>query len=278
MARVDWRPSFAMRAEPVAGTIDDRLARLDVSVFDRIPSQSTMRDRRSLLACQVAVRQRHTCYAYLEIGSYRGGSLQPHVLDPACTRIFSIDSRPDSQPDEGGVRFTYRGNTADRMLESLEAIAPGARDKITTFDSPAAAVPPSAIDPAPRLCFIDGEHTDVSLAADFAFCRRVLAPGGLILCHDAPVVYNGLATLIADLERSGTPHRAAYLPDTIVAVEFGGEGLLDLPVLAEVRADTLAGYLFSLRYNDHYRRLANRWPLRAYRRLRVWWSGVNQAE
>ena len=65
---------------------DARVAALDLSLFDAIPSQSSAWDRRSLLACQAAIRQRIGRYVYLEIGSHLGGSLQTHVLDPGLPR------------------------------------------------------------------------------------------------------------------------------------------------------------------------------------------------
>jgi hypothetical protein len=259
-------------------SFDEQLARLDVGVFDRLPSQSSRRARRSLLACQAAVRRRFAPYTYLEIGSYRGGSLQPHVLDASCARIYSIDPRPATQADAGGVAFTYHANSTERMLRELDQLAPDARSRITTFDLAAPAVPREAIAVPPQLCFIDGEHTDEALARDFAFCRAVLARDGLILCHDAPVVYNGLTAIVDALDAAGGPYRVAHLPDTIFAFEFGEARLLDDPALQPVMADAALGYLFSLRYNDYYRRLANRWPLRAYRAARVWWSGANVAD
>src|SRR5690606_19727167 len=70
----------------MAATTDDsfsaRLQHQDTTIFAGIPSESTLWDRRSLLACQDAIRTRWSPYIYLEIGSHLGGSLQPHVLDP----------------------------------------------------------------------------------------------------------------------------------------------------------------------------------------------------
>ena len=53
---------------------------LDLRLFEKINSQSDDNDKQSLLACQLATRQLTDSYNYLEIGSYLGGSIQPHLL------------------------------------------------------------------------------------------------------------------------------------------------------------------------------------------------------
>ncbi|MEZ5285972.1 MAG: class I SAM-dependent methyltransferase [Vicinamibacterales bacterium] len=215
---------------------------------------------------------------YLEIGSYRGGSLQPHVLDPLCRHIVSIDPRPPVQEDESGLAFAYPGNSARRMLEALAAMAPDGVGKIRTFEHGVSDMRPDAFDEPPVLCFIDGEHTDDALWSDFWYCHRSLAGNGLIVCHDAPILYNGLVAIRDEIARRRLACRMAYLPDTIVAFEFGDAGLLDHPDVLACRADAADGYLFSLQSTDHYRRIARRWPIRTYRRLRAWWAGSREAD
>jgi hypothetical protein len=97
---------------------EERLRALDLHLFDAIPSQTSRRDRRCLLAMQVVCRERFGEYAYLEIGSHLGGSLQTHVLDPRCRRLYSIDSRPNVQPDDRGKLDLYPGNATERMVKS----------------------------------------------------------------------------------------------------------------------------------------------------------------
>ena len=53
---------------------------LDLELFSRYPA-NLRTDKRSLLACELAVRELTPGYNYLEIGSYLGGSIQPHLLD-----------------------------------------------------------------------------------------------------------------------------------------------------------------------------------------------------
>jgi hypothetical protein len=77
-----------------------RIRDLDLSLFDHILTQTSKGDRRALLGVQRAVMRRHGQFAYLEIGPHLGGSIQPYLLNPTCTHIYSIDSRPLLQPDD----------------------------------------------------------------------------------------------------------------------------------------------------------------------------------
>ena len=94
---------------------EEAIAHQDLALFEQIPSQSTDDDKVSLLAVQLATRELRPRYKYLEIGSHIGGSIQPHLLDDRCARIFSIDKRPLRQPDERGVDYLYPDNSTARM-------------------------------------------------------------------------------------------------------------------------------------------------------------------
>jgi len=99
-----------------------RIASLDMTLFAAIPTQTSDEDKTALLAVQRAVAVRHGRYSYLEIGSHLGGSIQPHLVDPRCEVVYSIDPRPENQPDDafdGHVIF-YEGNSTGRMLKLLE--------------------------------------------------------------------------------------------------------------------------------------------------------------
>ncbi len=89
------------------GDIAVRIESLDVSLFDAVPSQSTIGDRQAWLAVQRSLRQQSE-YVYLEIGSHLGGSIQQHLVDPRCRKIVSIDRRPLSQPDDRGQALRVR--------------------------------------------------------------------------------------------------------------------------------------------------------------------------
>ena len=102
-------------------SFEQRIERLDCSLFDPIPTQSSKGDRMSWLALQGAVRRAAPSYTYLEIGSHLGGSIQQHWIDPRCSLIYSIDKRPLEQPDDRGAVFAYAGNSTARMLGNLHA-------------------------------------------------------------------------------------------------------------------------------------------------------------
>ena len=63
----------------------DRVETLDVDLFSFVPMQALGSDKRALLALHAAVAATETPFAYLEIGSFRGGSLQALVADPRCS-------------------------------------------------------------------------------------------------------------------------------------------------------------------------------------------------
>jgi len=154
------------------------------------------------------------------------------------------------------------------MLANLAA-AGGDTHRVVCHEQTAARLNPDGFGPAPHLCFIDGEHTDTAVMADFAFCQRVVAPGGLIVFHDAHIIYNALGTIVASLDRAGTVYRACPLPDTLFAIELGDGALLEGTALAPVRRESHRGYVLSLQQTDHYRRFANQWLFRVLRKARA---------
>jgi hypothetical protein len=184
----------------------DRVENLDLSLFDQILSQTTDDDRRSLLAVQRAVAKAHRTYAFLEIGSHMGGSIQPHLVDARCTRIYSIDPRPTHAPDDriAGHVSEYEDNSTKRMLDLLSAIDPAAIKKIICFDQSAKDVNRAEIDPKPQLAFIDGEHTNKAALEDYSFCIEAIADDGVILFHDAWIIYPAILA-IHDRLRHQTP-------------------------------------------------------------------------
>ena len=155
-------------------SFEQKLSDADLSLFGKIESQSTENDKKSLLACQFAVREITGEYNYLEIGSYLGGSIQPHLLDEKCKTIYSIDKRPEFQPDERGVEYQYQNNSTKRMLELLKAVSAENISKIKTIDGDTRELDKKLIGDKMHLCFIDGEHTDEAVFADFLFCFNSL--------------------------------------------------------------------------------------------------------
>jgi hypothetical protein len=192
-----------------AETFEIRLARLDVSLVSAIPTQSTIEDRLGWLAVQRAIRGNG--YTYLETGSYLGGSIQQHLLDPLCKHIISIDKRPAAQPDERDEVISYTGSSTEIMLNNLRKIDAAATSKVITFESDAADVNPASIPDAPIFCFIDGEHTRAAVMADFEFCLKVCHADAAICLHDARIIHLGIDDILKSLKQRNIPFTARRL-------------------------------------------------------------------
>ncbi len=247
---------------------EQRLTAGDLSLFDGITSQLEPGDKKSLLAIQNAVRRLLGSYRYLEIGSYLGGSLQPHVVDPRCTAIVSIDKRIDIPADERVDAITYPENTTRHMLSLLERLSPDGARKIRTIDADAADIDPGSLEGPQDLCFIDGEHTDAAVRSDFRFCRSVLAPNGAILFHDANLVFSGIAEILRDLRGDHVPFHAYVLPCTVFVIEFGNCPLHATDGLRDLLADNHEAYLYGMLSMEHYRSVYNSWPVQTLRRIK----------
>jgi hypothetical protein len=246
---------------------EGRLDALDVTLFDAIPSQTTANDRRSLLAIQLAVRSLASPYTYLEIGSYVGGSIQTHLLDPSCSAIYSIDARPESQPDNSGLRLRYPNNTTERMMDNLRAVADPAKVRCLAGDTE--DIDPAQVeDPGADLCLIDGEHRDEAVIRDFEFCRSALRGTGVVVFHDAQLVYEGIARVLGRLRQAGIVFHAYNLPSTLLVVEVGELPVHRHPAIAAMLIDNHVGYLESLQANDHFRRWATTGPVRLMRAVK----------
>jgi len=257
---------------------ESAIADLDLNLFSKIDSQSTEHDKRSFLAIQLAVRNLRPGYKYLEIGSYLGGSIQPHLLDDACARIYSIDKRPESQPDARGFDYTYLNNSTERMLEKLRTVAADKMDKLVTIDGDSRSIDPAEIREKIDVCFIDGEHTDAAVLSDFKFCMQALNENGCIAFHDAQITYNGIASCVDRLEQTGVAFRAYCLPSIVFVIEIGDFPIHNEPAIFERLVNNHQSYLYSLQDNDRYRRFANRYPFRMVRNFisRVRGGNVSQ--
>ena len=256
---------------------EESIKNLDLKLFEKISSQSSENDKQSLLACQLATREITGGYNYLEIGSYLGGSIQPHLLDEKCRRIYSIDKRPQVQPDARGVGFTYLNNSTARMIENLKQIAPEQIEKITTIDGDTRRIESSAVKDKITLAFIDGEHTDEAVFSDFKFCLNVMENGAIVF-DDAYIIYNGIAECIEYLKRNSINFRAYSLPDKLFAVEIGDFPLHRNGAILERLLNNYQGYLYALQSNDLYRRFVNKKPIRLYRKLMTKVKGLNKFE
>jgi hypothetical protein len=250
----------------VTGCIPSRIGQLDITLFESIPSQTSADDRRSLLAIHAAVAAKRDSFAYLEIGSHLGGSIQPYLLDGRCHAIISVDKRPAQQPDMRGTSYEYPGNSTDRMLQNLRRISAEGVCKVKTFDVDTNELKPSMISLKPDICFVDGEHTNVAVETDFAFCLSVVEDRGVICCHDSNIVFEGLSRIVAGLKASGRGFRAYNLPTHVFVIDLGGNLHEDARILS-LLVDNHLGYLSGLETMSCYRDFYNQWLSRKLRAL-----------
>jgi len=135
-------------------------------------------------------------------------------------------------------------------------------------------IDPATITPKPQICFIDGEHTDSACVSDSRFCSMVMDHNGLLVFHDACVVYSGLATIVESLNTRSMSFHAYNLPDVLFVIESGDCAIHKFRCIEELLIDNHLGYLSSLQRNDGYRHFANRTPFRLLRSLK---EGVTRA-
>lgn len=205
---------------------------LPVSVYDSVEAALTANDRRSILALQSALRQRVRDYAYLEIGSHLGGSLQPFLSDERCVVAYSIDLRPSVQPDERGIPDRYPGNSTERMLTTLRPFYREAMQKLVCFERDAREVTAAELGIRPTFCFVDGEHTDDAAFSDFESCRRLAKDECVIVFDDVHLIFRAFERAVRRLRAEGVTHEAYVLPDKIAVLELGGMGLVRAPTVA----------------------------------------------
>jgi len=205
------------------GSFLDQLQLLDLSLMSAVPTTATVEDCRSLLALQLVARK--PGYTYLEIGSEKGGSLQTHLADPWCAKVFSIDLRVEEVADFRGKHNFYFGNTTASMRSNLEMVF-GREEmkKLLTFDMEAARVPRESLTPAPSLIFIDAEHTDHAAYSDFFWALKTVDAVGWIAFHDAHLVCGGIRRALDELSSLGLEYGAGRFPDSSVFVIAIGSG------------------------------------------------------
>lgn len=199
---------------------------LDTSIF-RDLSQTSENDRRSLLRVQAFMRARTPGYRYVEVGSFVGGTLLPHLLDPACASLLSIDPRPqhaypDARGDDWAQDHNYEGVTTVLMLQFLEQyVSPEQLGKLATIDADASAAPAGEIG-IRDLALIDGEHTDAAVLSDVSSLLPVMSEDALIAFHDVDLVRGGIDAALARLDEAGIAHRLFLLPDVVGVIALRG--------------------------------------------------------
>lgn len=193
---------------------------LDLAVFS-VGSSTSDHDKISLLRLQKLVSTAQPDYVYLEIGSDRGGSLIPHLRDANCTKIISIDLRPNMQPDERGTSFPYPVDGEEQMLKNLTAqLTPAELTKLVTFKSDIRDVATSGL-PKVDLALIDGEHTNVACFSDADRVLDFVGDNAILAFHDSNLISDALQNFERMLTRLGTRYTTVLLSDQVAAIGLG---------------------------------------------------------
>jgi hypothetical protein len=170
----------------------------DLDYFFPAPSQTSANDKLFLLG-SMRLAHKTESYAYLEIGSFRGGSLTPFLMDPACKMVLSIDERGRVLPDERGVSYDYSEITTQSMLDELKRWSIGT-EKLRTFDGSIHALTDN-YSASFDVALIDGEHTDEACFRDFLWTLPLMKSDAVIIFHDSTLIYKALKLIMVYLDK-----------------------------------------------------------------------------
>lgn len=187
----------------------------------KIKGQMGVRAVRNLVRAQEIMTDLGS-YNYVEIGSYLGRTLQPHIDNPACKHILSIDLRPDVTDDERGPLDMYKGISEDDML-ALLAEHCTARDlkKLDCVTDSSDCLKRRRSRRRYQLALIDGEHTITAAFRDFLNLMQVMDEDAIVLFDDTPVILPAVMNVAAMLEAQGKTHHVAYCRGGISVVGLG---------------------------------------------------------
>jgi hypothetical protein len=239
----------------IDNNIEIMISNLDLALYSKMKGETNHSDKKSLLAIQNAIRRTKEAYVYLEIGSLLGATIQPHLLDPKCEKIYSIDKRVLKAPDERGRDVYYRSISTEQMLNCLRQVSEDL-SKIMCFEDDASNIDTIQIVPKPDICFIDGEHTDKAVISDFRLCKSVLNNEGVVVFHDSHLLCNGLSKIIKVLKSDKQEFRAYNLPAYIFVIEIGSCSIHKDNKINEMLINNYIGYLRGLASMLPYREFA----------------------
>jgi SAM-dependent methyltransferase len=197
------------------------IAALDIDVF-RVNTQTSSRDRTSLLRVQNLARSMPGGYVYLEVGSHLGGSLFPHLIDSACTAAISIDPRFLAQPDERAEIFPSEDNSTAQMMAVLSAqLPPDTLAKLVTIDSDVSDLQSGALETKATLALIDGKHTNAACFSDFVGLMPLMNTDCIVSFHDSNLIADAICNAERFLEHLGIRYKTVFLPDTVAVMGLG---------------------------------------------------------
>ena len=178
----------------------------------KIPGQLGFRAVQVLIRIQELVSEKGD-YNYVEIGSYKGRSLFPHVIDDDCKHALSIDLRPEFTPDERTPVDYYHHVSAESMLAAIGRHTDAANlAKVETLTADSRDIHTRKGDALFDMALIDGEHTNEAAFSDFLNLYDVMKEDCVVCFDDTHIVFAGIANALRFLEREGRPHSGKPIP------------------------------------------------------------------
>jgi hypothetical protein len=199
----------------------------DLAYLFPLESLSSELDRRYLAHLYEHVRGRHHQYQYLEVGSYLGGTLTPALRDERCTRVLSIDLRPNIQPDARNADHDYSHISTSLMLNKLRVVGELDLSKLETFDGSTGSR--NFSDESFQFAFIDAEHTDEAVFRDFVSLYDHLDDFAVCALHDTSLISSGVENILSFLKYQGRTHSFAVFSGSSVSAIFLDQDNESLP-------------------------------------------------
>lgn len=165
----------------------------DLGKIFPVASQTTPADQLFIKNIVSLMAEKAGTYAYIELGSFLGGTLAPFLIAKDCNSVLSVDDRGRQQPDERGPKYDYAGITSQTMIDNLHKNGLPT-SKLKTFDGSVENLPlsQSQFD----LAFIDAEHTDEAVFRDFVYLLEHMKPDCIVMFHDSSLTSKGIANII----------------------------------------------------------------------------------
>lgn len=129
------------------------------------------------MAAQVPVDQ-----AIVEIGSYKGKStcyLAAGARDGHGAHVYAVDAWDTEGNVTGRFRFTEARDAFDRQIRSARLVS-----RITALQGFSTDVAARWDGPPIGLLFIDADHAEASVRADYEAWKPHLAPGAVVIFDD----------------------------------------------------------------------------------------------
>ncbi len=187
----------------------------------KLKGQVGRRGTRTLINVQ-EIAAKDGSYRYLEIGSYLGKSLQPHVMDDDCIEALSIDLRPEMTPDARGALDQYKHVTTQDMLDGLRQYANDSQmQKLSTRETTTASLRSDPPEARFDLAFIDGEHTIAAAFTDFLNVLTVMKEKCVVVFDDTHIIYPAVQNATSYLESLGAEHAVVFGGGYISAIFIG---------------------------------------------------------